>query len=265
VTTTQDAPTDTTLIRSYRFHQLPDADGLTLEGYAAVFDAPTRIKNAWEGDFTETIKRGAFARAVRESTKPKVQFDHGQHPLLGSIPIAAVASMREDDKGLFISARVHDNWLTEPVRDAIKSGAIDGMSFRFAPTADGEEWDATRENRTLTDVNLFEFGPVVFPAYQGTELSLRSRKLAEALHDEDVRHDLALALLLDPDFVSVPDEAADQIEEDTADRDEAPAEEAGPSDPSAPNTALHAATSMQVRAEQAQLRSMKHEPSGLPD
>jgi HK97 family phage prohead protease len=256
-----------TLTRSYPFTQTTESDGLTLEGYAAVFDTPTRIANAWEGDFTETITRGAFSRAVRQNPKPVVQFDHGQHPLLGSIPIAALSSMREDDKGLYISARVHDNWLTEPVRDAIKSGAISGMSFRFKPAEGGEQWDG--DQRTLTDVDLFELGPVVFPAYSGTEVSVRTQQLAEALADPEVRHDLALAFLLETPADTDPDEA--RAEEPPADpgaevrTDEEPPADHDPS-LSAPNTALHAVTSMQVRAEQALLRSMKqYEPSGLPD
>ena len=57
-------------IRSVEFEQIPADDGLTLEGYAAVFDSPARISNMWEGDFTETIQRGAFARAVRANPKP---------------------------------------------------------------------------------------------------------------------------------------------------------------------------------------------------
>ena len=256
-----------TLTRSYRFDLTPVEDGLTLEGYAAVFDTPTRIANSWEGDFTETIARGAFARAVRQNPKPVVQFDHGQHPLLGSIPIAALSSMREDDKGLFVSARIHDNWLTEPVRDAIKSGAIDGMSFRFRVPAGGEQWDNTRETRTLTDVDLLELGPVVFPAYKGTAVSVRSQQLAEALQDDDVRHDLAIALLIDNLTDSLPtldteDPARDEPagSEEGAVRDDETADQE--TSLSAPNLARSLATSLEVRAAQALLRS-NNEPEGL--
>ena len=115
-------------IRTVDFELVPDSDGLTLEGYAAVFDSPTRISNLREGDFIETIKRGAFARAVRANPKPKMQFEHGLDPQVGHAPIAAIQSMREDDRGLFVSAIMHDNWSTKPVRDAIKSGAIEGTS-----------------------------------------------------------------------------------------------------------------------------------------
>lgn len=259
-----------TLTREYSFTQTEGSDGLTLEGYAAVFNEPTRISNAFEGDFNETITRGAFARAVRQNPKPVVQFDHGQHPLLGSIPIAALTSMREDDKGLYIQARIHDNWLTEPVRDAIKSGSIGGMSFRFRPAPGGEQWDDRRENRTLTDVDLFELGPVVFPAYAGTAVSVRSQQLADALQEPELRHDLALALLLEPqDVADTPnDEARAEDTPPAEDEGEVRAEET-PADQdvessSAPNPARYRATAIALRAQQAALRS-NIEPQGLSD
>ena len=43
-------------------------DGLTLEGYAAVFDTPTEINN-YEGNFTEQISPGAFKKTLREDRK----------------------------------------------------------------------------------------------------------------------------------------------------------------------------------------------------
>ena len=40
-------------------------DGMTLIGYAARFDTPTLIAS-WEGEFEETIRRGAFAKTIAE-------------------------------------------------------------------------------------------------------------------------------------------------------------------------------------------------------
>ena len=60
-------------------------DGLTIEGYGAVFDSPTQIRG-WEGEFEEIIAPGAFRKSLRERT-PRMQFDHGQHPLLGSLSL----------------------------------------------------------------------------------------------------------------------------------------------------------------------------------
>lgn len=148
-------------------------DGLTLEGYAAVFDTPTRI-DSWEGTFDEVIAPGAFAKTIRDR-KPVMQFDHGHDIATGSVPIGAIEELSEDKKGLFVSARLHDNARVEPIRQAIASGAIDGMSFRFRVVR--EEWDESDKDipvRTIREVELFEVGPVVFPAYAATSVGVRS-------------------------------------------------------------------------------------------
>ena len=165
-------------------------DGFTLEGYAAVCDAATRI-NSWEGNFDEKIQKGAFVRTLKERT-PVMQFDHGHDIATGSVPIAAIEEIREDDTGLFVRARMFDNPRVEPIRQAIAGGAIDGMSFRFRVTR--EEWDETGDIpvRTIREVDLFEIGPVVFPAYEATSVGVRSllaelddTQRAQLLHELD--------------------------------------------------------------------------------
>jgi uncharacterized protein len=213
---------DSMLFRSVPFEMRAasddDGDGLTLEGYAAVFGSPTRI-DSWEGCFDEEIARGAFKKSVKERT-PVLQFDHGRHPMVGSIPLGSFESLSEDEQGLFVKARLHDNWLVQPVRDAIKSGSVDGMSFRFQVVKD--EWrDATGKlvkpedvnnrlwasnpadpttilKRTLREVKCAELGPVVFPAYADTSVGVRSREIASLLSDPQVRAEVAALLVGTP-------------------------------------------------------------------
>lgn len=174
----------------------PSGDGLTIDGIAAVYDTPTRI-DSWEGTFDESIAFGAFGRSVR-AKMPKLQFDHGHHPLIGSLPIGSWTSMKEEQSvGLHAIGRLHDNWLVEPVRDAITQGSVDGMSFRFSVVR--EEWrDAAGKlirddkelvsllwepgdrgplQRTLKEVKISEAGPVVWPAYAETSVGVRSRTI----------------------------------------------------------------------------------------
>lgn len=171
-----------------------DADGLTLEGYGAVFDSPTRI-DSWEGMFDEVIARGAFSKTLKERT-PVIQFDHGHHPLVGSIPIGSVETIREDSHGLYVKARLHDNWLVQPVRDAIASGSIDGMSFRFSVVKEAFDESGDVPKRTVQEVKLYEVGPVVFPAYEATSVGVRSQQIAAILADPTALGDLARALIL---------------------------------------------------------------------
>lgn len=193
------------------------ADGLTLEGYAAVFDTPTRI-DSWEGEFDEQIAHGAFRKSLRERT-PRLQFDHGRHPVVGSIPIGVFTELSEDDQGLHVIARLTDNWLVQPVRDAIRDGGIDGMSFRFSVVreewrdVDGKVikadelgrllWDPGERGplqRTLKEVKIAEAGPVVWPAYDATTVGVRARDMATAIRsDEQLRRQVQRALALDTD------------------------------------------------------------------
>ncbi len=203
-------------IRSVDFDLVPDSDGLTLEGYAAVFNTPTQVLNRYE-DFIETIAPGAFARAIRANPKPIMQFNHGIDPAIGANPIAAVQSMREDERGLYVTARMLENWQAEPVREAIKEGAIKGMSFRFHADGDQVEWSDDRESRTVVDLDLLELGPVVFPAYLETTVTVRSREFADAIRNEpSVLHDLSIGLLL-ANRDELPDTADEQPDSPTPD------------------------------------------------
>ena len=163
--------------------ELRDAtnDGNRLSGYAAVFDTPTEIYERGQ-TFNEQISKGAFAKAINNRDRVVLQFDHGQHPLIGSMPLGRITDMAEDTRGLYVEADLTDNWLVQPVRDAIRDGAVDGMSFRFA--VEGEEWDRSGDTplRTITEVRLMELGPVVFPAYSQTSVLVRSA--LEAIPDE---------------------------------------------------------------------------------
>ena len=114
------------------------------------------------------------------------------------MPIGTIKSLQEDERGLRVRARLLNTWMVEPVREAIKEGAITGMSFRFTPVE--EAWSSDGSKRTLKAVQLHELGPVVFPAYRTTSVSVRSAddpvlQLVELIKaDPDVRSSLASAL-----------------------------------------------------------------------
>ena len=199
-----DAPKDN-LVRHVEFRADPSEDGLTLEGYAAVFNEYTEI-DSWEGSFRERIAPGAFKKTLSERT-PILQFDHGTHPLIGSLPLGVFTSIKEDDHGLRVKARLSDNWLVEPIRDAIRDGAITGMSFRFRVIRD--QWSKGRDKmaeRTINEVALYEAGPVVFPAYEQTTVGVRSREILTALNDPEIRVELARCLLTGTDVESAATE-----------------------------------------------------------
>ncbi len=228
-----DAPTDNlTRFAEFRASETRDDDGLTLEGYAAVFGSPTLI-DSWEGTFTEEIAPGAFKRSLGIRT-PLLQFDHGQHPLIGSIPLGVFRSIREDAHGLKVRARLSDNWLIQPVRDAIRDGAIRGMSFRFRVVRDRWERRDGMPHRIVDEVELYEAGPVVHPAYDDTTVGVRSRAALVALADPEARAEVARLLISGTDLASLATDDAPPVEARDIDPADAPAvshAEAAPTPP----------------------------------
>lgn len=210
------------------------SDGLTFEGYGAVFNSPTRI-DSYEGCFDEQIAPGAFRKSLRERT-PKFQFDHGQHPLIGSVPIGTISDIHEDDRGLHVSARLGQHIVIDLIREAISTGAIDGMSFRFSVVRD--DWTDTAGKavsagdleqilyngdpdqrgpllRTLKEVKVAEVGPVVWPAYSDTSASVRSGTVTldrARLHEPEQRKLLAELLLRADAVDDAPERGESNVE-----------------------------------------------------
>jgi HK97 family phage prohead protease len=176
IETSRSTSRDAEAFRSVPF-ELRDvgSDGQTFEGYAAVFNSPTQI-GGWEGDFEEIIAPGAFQRSLERKT-PVLMFEHGKHPLIGTMPLGVITRAAEDDHGLHILAKLTDNWLIQPVRDAVRDRALTGMSFRFSVPDGGDTWQTRKgelDLRTVTEAKVAELGPVVFPAYEPTTAQVRS-------------------------------------------------------------------------------------------
>lgn len=176
-------------------------DGRTLFGHLAVFNQFTEINSLFEGRFLERIAPGAFERTIKANRdRVKVLYDHGKDQRLGNRPLGTIDDLREDKKGAYYEVRLYEAMAAEEplLMEALRSGTI-GASFRFSVVA--EEWVeprmSTKQNpeklpeRTITDLNLYEFGPVTFPAYESASAGVRS------MTDEFFE-----SLLADPLFVA---------------------------------------------------------------
>ncbi|MGZ4734408.1 MAG: HK97 family phage prohead protease, partial [Acidimicrobiia bacterium] len=155
--------------------EFPGSDGLTLEGYAAVFDRAAHIEDHL-GSYDEVIKPGAFTRSIN-ARKPFLLYQHGRHPLVGQFPLGTIETLREDSHGLFVRARLVDTWITQPVRDGIRDRAITGMSVAMESPRNQAVWSTSpggTKLRTVREAKLYELGPVLGPAYADTTVALRS-------------------------------------------------------------------------------------------
>jgi HK97 family phage prohead protease len=146
--------------------------GKTIAGYAAVFNEETDIGGA----FREVIAPGAFKGTLDRDIRALVDHDSGR--VIGRSK-AGTLRLSEDAHGLAVEVDLPDTSDGRDLAVSLERGDISGMSFGFRVTHD--EWDETKEipTRTIRAVELFEVSAVAFPAYDGTELALRSRDQAK--------------------------------------------------------------------------------------
>jgi HK97 family phage prohead protease len=160
-----------------------EGDGRTLFGHFSVFDTFYEVDSSWEGNFLEQIAPGAFARTIAErGGQVKALYDHGHDPQLGNKPLGPFTELHEDSRGGYYEIGLID---TDYNRDFIIPAAAAGLlgaSFRFKVRAEAwvDEPEPSAANprgipeRTITDVDLYELGPVTFPASEAATAALRS-------------------------------------------------------------------------------------------
>ena len=142
------------------------ASGRTLSGYAATFNDPTAI-----GGFTERIAPGAFTRSLASGRDVLALLDHRADVLLGRTRSGSL-KLSEDSKGLRFELQLPNTAAARDVIALAERGDLGGMSFGFIAT--DEAWDG--DTRELRGIELHEISVVQsWPAYQSTEVSLRSR------------------------------------------------------------------------------------------
>jgi HK97 family phage prohead protease len=170
----------------------PNLAGTVMSGHFAVWDEWTEICSWYEGEFLEKLVRGSFTKTISENlARVRVQYDHGQDDVVGGAPLGPVDVLREDDIGTYYEVPLYDTDTNRGVvlpllQGRLMSGEMRGSglgaSFRFRVLRD--EWvmepapsaynPKSLPERTIREVQLMEFGPVVFPAYPAATAGMRS-------------------------------------------------------------------------------------------
>jgi HK97 family phage prohead protease len=207
-------------------------DGRTFTGYAAVFDHEADL-----GDFTESINRGAFRKALSTGGNVPMLYDHNP-----GLPVLATTGggtlkLKEDGRGLRVEADVARHFVGDAVREMVQRGDIRGMSFGFIAGAGNSriEKRGGKPHRQLLGFNrLLDVSPTWDPAYQGTSAELRSLRAALDIVGHEVERapglpELRAALAQDLEglqsiiqrieaaLANVPTPAVPAVEDDTAD------------------------------------------------
>lgn len=154
-----------------------------LVGHFALFDTWTEIDSWLEGNFMERIAPRAFRKTFKEKKgQIKTLFQHGRDPVVGNKPLGMPEVLGEDDKGAFAETPLLDTSYNRDLIPGLEAGAY-GQSFAFRVLREEivEEPGTSEHNphglpeRTIKEVELFEHGPVTWPAYADTTAGLRAK------------------------------------------------------------------------------------------
>lgn len=171
-------------IRSFQFEIGTDGkEERKMVGHAAVFGEATDI-GGW---FREQIEPGAFKASIKKDDI-RALFNHDPNLVLGR-NTAKTLTLSEDEAGLKVSIEPPDTQFARDLAVSIERGDINQMSFAFRVME--EEWIMAEKSkdldlRKIKKVQLFDVSPVTFPAYEGTDIAIRSH---EAWKNEQITPD----------------------------------------------------------------------------
>ena len=175
--------------RSFSF-KIDETEGRKMTGHAAVFNEVAEI-GGW---FREQVEPGAFKASIKKDDV-RALFNHDENYVLGR-NTAGTLKMREDDRGLRVDITPPDTQFARDLAVSIERGDINQMSFAFEVLE--EEWiRGEKKNldlRKIKKVRLFDVSPVTFPAYDGTDIALRSHKAWKKENEKPV-----FQLVVEPD------------------------------------------------------------------
>ena len=150
-----------------------DNGAKTIIGYAAKFDSLSQDL----GGFVEKIDKKAFKRCLERGCDVRGLKNHDPAMLLGRMK-SGTLRIETDGEGLRYEIDVPETQTGRDTVTEIERGDMDGSSFSFTTEdEDGDEWDDTTSppTRTLRNIrDLFDVGPVTYPAYLDTEVNTRS-------------------------------------------------------------------------------------------
>jgi len=157
-----------------------DANGM-ISGYAAVYydGTPNTEYQLYPGT-VERIMPGAFARSVNQKDDARALFNHDTNMVLGRVS-AGTLRLTEDNRGLKYEIDPADTTVYRDVAQFIKRRDVQGSSFAFNVTDEQPKKENGLRIREIRGVELFDVGPVTFPAYESTSTGVRMRGCTEEI------------------------------------------------------------------------------------
>lgn len=162
----------TLLTPKVEFRAATDDEPPKVEGYAAVYNQQADIA----GWFLEEIQEGAFDDSIKEDNVAFL-IEHDGLPLARSG--SGTLELSSDNHGLKMASELNaDDPDVQRIVPKMDRGDLDKMSIGFRVLE--QKWTYAQEKdemdiRTIIKAQLFDVSIVTFPAFDGTEIALRSR------------------------------------------------------------------------------------------
>jgi len=169
-----------------------DLEERTIEGYASTWD---------KDKIDDVIHKGAFQKSINEAFpkgKIKLLWQHSQ-------PLGMPVEMYEDNKGLFVKAKISKTRLGDEALELMKDGVVNQMSIGYSIPQNKSFYE--EGIRHITEVKLHEFSPVTFPC--NDEAVITSVKSMIELND-NISQDLRDSLTKSIETLNASDEPSEQ-------------------------------------------------------
>jgi uncharacterized protein len=156
-----------------------EARGLAplIRGYAIVYDRLSEELHTPFGTFREQIAPEAITTTLARGEDLRALVDHDPAKPLGRVK-AGTLRVDSDAHGLRVEIDPPHTTAGHDIVESIRRGDVSGMSFAFRTIKDA--WNPDQTIRTVLDMLVREVSIVTFPAYQQTEVAMRSQTAARA-------------------------------------------------------------------------------------
>lgn len=151
------------------------ADHVEISGYVNAVERPSKVLHDRSGDFIETVREGAFKKALSRNDNVRVLLNHDRNRDLGGTKDGNL-ELEEDNIGLRAKAKIYD----KDVIDKARKGDLVGWSFGFTDRDVDKKYDEKGLlHRAVKDLDLEEVSILDrtrTPAYKGTLIMARDDK-----------------------------------------------------------------------------------------
>lgn len=162
----------------------------SFEGYVVKYDTRSHFLG-----FYETVDKRAFDNTLKEDNNIFALYNHDWDKPLASTRNKSL-ELSTDDTGLRfkLTPKANTSFMKD-VRELVNSGELRGMSFGFRVRDD--EWTTKdgHDYRTLKDVDIAEITLTHRPAYESSEVSIRSYEDYKAEKEQEEQRNKDLELL----------------------------------------------------------------------